>query len=297
MPGHDVVNADSVIVVEPAGPGPRIDKRDGQVRKQSNNVSDAARRQPTIYHDNPQPSSGSNGNKFPQADADRTASSGPPGLNGSSYIARPSAEQAIWDWETPVDKAGEAFYPGYELQGELLQDQREGGASLSEFSIPYPVSGSSASWPFSVTAPPTPSSKTFTVPPVSLDATASNTVIGTKRKALAETSANLQTPGQKRAARIMSDTSALSSPVESSTSGVGSRPPPDHDIPDVEPAPAPTFSGRQQPEAAATMLLPPRKVFPIQIGDKMFRLSGASISSDGEQMTRNSFHARRWLHI
>ena len=28
------------------------------------------------------------------------------------------------------------------------------------------------------------------------------------------------------------------------------------------------------------MVLPPRKVFPIQIGDKLFRLSGASISSD-----------------
>ena len=30
------------------------------------------------------------------------------------------------------------------------------------------------------------------------------------------------------------------------------------------------------------MVLPPRKVFPIQVGDKLFQLSGASISSDGE---------------
>lgn len=31
-----------------------------------------------------------------------------------------------------------------------------------------------------------------------------------------------------------------------------------------------------------SLALPARKVFPIQIGDKLFRLSGASISSDGE---------------
>jgi hypothetical protein len=30
------------------------------------------------------------------------------------------------------------------------------------------------------------------------------------------------------------------------------------------------------------MALPARKVFPIQIGDKLFRLSGASINSDGK---------------
>jgi hypothetical protein len=29
-------------------------------------------------------------------------------------------------------------------------------------------------------------------------------------------------------------------------------------------------------------ILPPEKVFPIQIGSELFRLSGASISSDGQ---------------
>jgi hypothetical protein len=40
--------------------------------------------------------------------------------------------------------------------------------------------------------------------------------------------------------------------------------------------------------SAAPMVLPARKVFPIQIGDKLFRLSGASISSDGKSMFRGS---------
>ena len=34
----------------------------------------------------------------------------------------------------------------------------------------------------------------------------------------------------------------------------------------------------------APMLLPARKVFPIQIGSELFRLSGASISSDGQSL-------------
>jgi hypothetical protein len=37
--------------------------------------------------------------------------------------------------------------------------------------------------------------------------------------------------------------------------------------------------------SAAPLVLPARKVFPIQIGDKLFRLSGASISSDGKSKT------------
>lgn len=37
----------------------------------------------------------------------------------------------------------------------------------------------------------------------------------------------------------------------------------------------------QMADGSARVALPSRKVFPIQIGDKLFRLSGASISSDG----------------
>lgn len=36
---------------------------------------------------------------------------------------------------------------------------------------------------------------------------------------------------------------------------------------------------------AIPRILPHEKVFPIQIGNELFRLSGASISSDGEILT------------
>lgn len=42
-------------------------------------------------------------------------------------------------------------------------------------------------------------------------------------------------------------------------------------------------SGTRVPSGHPPSILPPEKVFPIQIGSDLFRLSGASISSDGEQ--------------
>lgn len=41
-------------------------------------------------------------------------------------------------------------------------------------------------------------------------------------------------------------------------------------------------SGTRHPSGHPPSILPPEKVFPIQIGSDLFRLSGASISSDGE---------------
>lgn len=43
-------------------------------------------------------------------------------------------------------------------------------------------------------------------------------------------------------------------------------------------------------DGSARMALPSRKVFPIQIGDKLFRLSGASISSDGVYSPKQYAH-------
>ena len=42
-------------------------------------------------------------------------------------------------------------------------------------------------------------------------------------------------------------------------------------------------SGTRVPSGHPPSILPPEKVFPIQIGSDLFRLSGASISSDGEK--------------
>lgn len=44
---------------------------------------------------------------------------------------------------------------------------------------------------------------------------------------------------------------------------------------------------------STSSILPARKVFPIQIGSELFRLSGASISSDGESLHRQATHMTR----
>lgn len=43
---------------------------------------------------------------------------------------------------------------------------------------------------------------------------------------------------------------------------------------------------RSHTDFSSALALPPRKVFPIQIGDKLFRLCGASLSSDGKLLDR-----------
>ena len=45
--------------------------------------------------------------------------------------------------------------------------------------------------------------------------------------------------------------------------------------------------GNRDPSAHPPSILPPEKVFPIQIGSELFRLSGASISSDGKISCRD----------
>ncbi|GAB1743567.1 hypothetical protein NU219Hw_g496t1 [Hortaea werneckii] len=49
-------------------------------------------------------------------------------------------------------------------------------------------------------------------------------------------------------------------------------------------------------ESSARMALPSRKVFPIQIGDKLFRLSGASISSDAPSYFSQFFEEQLHQH-
>lgn len=48
--------------------------------------------------------------------------------------------------------------------------------------------------------------------------------------------------------------------------------------------------GNRTSSAHPPSILPPEKVFPIQIGSDLFRLSGASISSDGRHTTINAGH-------
>ena len=216
--------------------------------------------------------------------------------------ARRPTETSIWDWDTPLESVGESSSYYYEPQGELLQEQREQRPVRSEFSIPHAVSPSGVHWPFPTSAVSSSASEGFALPrrPPGVP----SSVVGNKRKLTTdrEGSAAGKQPDYKRSSRIMSDLGDdPSSPVDrppaqstrsqrgpgpglrSGTDTTESRPRPS--ITDIEPGRAQAgVSGprRTLTNPAIPMVLPARKVFPIQIGDKLFRLSGASISSDGK---------------
>ena len=217
-------------------------------------------------------------------------------------VRRPT-ETSAWDWDTPLESVGESSSYYYEPVGELLQEQREQRPVRSEFTIPHAVSSSSPHWPFPSTAVASTAHDAFAVPrrPSGIPPP----LAGNKRKSLSdrESAGAPKQPEQKRSSRIMSDTGEeFTSPVDArppahstrsqggpstrlggGTEGSESGPRPTGS--DSETAgPEPRTSGlrRTLQDPSIPMVLPARKVFPIQIGDKLFRLSGASISSDGE---------------
>jgi hypothetical protein len=220
-----------------------------------------------------------------------------PGTGQPRPSNRRLTETSIWDWDTPLDVVGETANYYYEPQGELI---REPQPARNEFSIPHAIGNSSSSsstsnWTsghngnggFAVPKRPT------GVPPA---------LAGIKRKSTSDR----ETPGsygvqppEKRPSLSMSDLGD-----ESASPSVSDRPPAgntrsqtgaaagtrsrsgtDSQSLDqlMRPGPGPSGGPRRTlTEPSAPTLLPARKVFPIQIGDKLFRLSGASISSDGE---------------
>lgn len=179
-------------------------------------------------------------------------------------------EAAVWDWQAPSsfgaptqpetsDQSATYFY---EPQGELLLHQAPGitSARANEFSIPGPVE------------PQT--SHRGQPPPNPLEALLANSRapddssvrIGAKRKSapdLYETTAKRPTLDMVEVDRTGQRVDAQSGKA----SPVADR----RNLPASHPS-----------ASAAPLVLPARKVFPIQIGDKLFRLSGASISSDGK---------------
>ena len=223
---------------------------------------------------------------------------------------RPTVETSIWDWDTPLESVGESNSYYYEPQGELLHEQREQQRPVrSEFSIPQPVAPSTAHWPFPSAAVGSSNndSPAFAVP--KHPSRVPSSIAGSKRKSLPDReSAGASTqPDQKRASRMMSEAGEESEPV----SPVEARPPAHNTRsqggPTVTRPQSETEGSESRNRASASdtdarsqsgtgtvqqrrtledpsipMVLPPRKVFPIQIGDKLFRLSGASISSDGK---------------
>ena len=177
--------------------------------------------------------------------------------NNGASITGP-IESAIWDWQASSPSVSTRFETSlaskpspsysYEPQGELLlRESRLQGAN--EFNIPAPVRSSSTT------------SHHHSNPLEALlgDGTSSVHNRGVKRKSAHDLFSPSQfEPGDAKRFAVDSG--------EDRPAGLERRAlPPSH-------ASAPPIQ----------MALPCRKVFPIQIGDKLFRLSGASISSDGK---------------
>lgn len=214
-------------------------------------------------------------------------------------------ETSAWDWNTALEATEEPSSYLYEPQGELLQEQRQQRQVTNEFSIPHAVSPSGLNWSFPASAVATAgviSNEGFAVP--NRPSGVPPSVAGSKRKSVTDRE-GVKQPDNKRSSRVMSDTGEEGTSIEEerppahSTRSQGASGGPQRtstDGPegqartsgaDVEGAWAQSLPGgsrRTLEDPGIPMVLPARKVFPIQIGDKLFRLSGASISSDGEYL-------------
>ncbi|KAK4899791.1 hypothetical protein LTR27_003057 [Elasticomyces elasticus] len=226
-----------------------------------------------------------------------------PPLHIHDAAAPPRAlESSIWDWDTPLDTIGESASYYYEPQGELLQEHREQTRKSTDFTIPQSVGSVSGTWKLANGETVSDAANITTLsnqlqqdqPPTS----------GVKRKSAAEqdSTGDSRPRDQKRPSRGMSDggdDEETPSPMDprpsaqsarpqgipnirgrSATDAMGSRPRQAGIDIDTQRAGAAAGLRRPATDPPTPMVLPARKVFPIQIGDKLFRLSGASISSD-----------------
>lgn len=203
---------------------------------------------------------------------------------------KPPSTTAVWDWETGLDFIDDTNDYYYEPQGELLRaEQFDHSQPRDEFSIPHAVESTGITVNVD---PPVADEEGFLVPP--RPSSSVQGLAGSKRKSSTEGGGGKQ-PEPKRASRAMSDTTeGASPPTESASTSSGARPQAgpasrlrSHtDVSEARPAAGrPGVGRRTLTDPSTPMVLPARKVFPIQIGDKLFRLSGASISSDGKSAT------------
>ena len=200
-----------------------------------------------------------------------------------SLIDPTRIDTSIWSWDTQADTVGSSVY--YEPQGELLQERREQDLEAAEVTLPYPVSHrrpSLRSYSSQGSARP--------ARPVGA---------GNKRRVSWET----EQPRRKLSLEqqlSLPELSAMNTddapPSLTNTplaSGSDHRPRDDVNLSSGQPNPLDFQEQRTQPSGSVSIprtfadssipsTLPARKVFPIQIGDRLFRLSGASISSDSK---------------
>lgn len=217
--------------------------------------------------------------------------------SGNNAKARASVETSIWDWNTPLpeDSIGSSSSYHFEPQGELLH-QKDQRLVPGEVTIPTAI----GDW-HSSGLDGTASIDGSLVPRRSIGN--STAAAGEERISLSE-----QSPRPaKRPSRTMSESGEdVESPMEAQTSaqsirsdnsttsrlrsGTEGRPGASRTQAVGTPSFRPPLnvgggssgSRRGFSDPGVPMVLPARKVFPIQIGDRLFRLSGASISSDGQ---------------
>ncbi|ORY16476.1 hypothetical protein BCR34DRAFT_107389 [Clohesyomyces aquaticus] len=244
----------------------------------------------------------------------------------------------VWDWNnSSIDFSD--FPNHFEPQGELVQELQNQTVPTNDFSIPQPVTAAEAIFqspqktPSIHTAiqqnplsPPPPPNRPAQRPAV---------LTGMKRKAESEpnsavsqpasVSADTQPPPAKRANKSRSSSQAsITSPAVATVSEGRPSPMAKTTTAVAAPEPAPPANSSTTPELQRSKgtgpqgrvidvskprkvvespgdILPAGKVFPIQIGSELFRLSGASLSSDapsyfshffGEQLLHNNGSTR-----
>ncbi|KAK4969815.1 hypothetical protein LTR66_011670 [Elasticomyces elasticus] len=216
--------------------------------------------------------------------------------NMATYNAQPVAqeESSVWDWADTYDFENEPDF--YELQGELACEARNQPPSTDVFSMPEPIGPQGSHWStIGNDLVGIRGSKTILSPPGPHEQVPSS-----KRKA----DGDLPDPRTSSTKRIAQQDEYMPQQF-SATSQEPSKPPTSpiasHTVV-AEVGPPTSVSGRDTPRTATsgtgerpaakpkrtvphapsgTTQLPSRKVFPIQIGSELFRLSGASLSSDG----------------
>lgn len=206
---------------------------------------------------------------------------------GNHGAQRP-VETSIWGWEAPregQEQSSSSIH--YEPQGELLQEQQDHQTSRDEFNIPHAVSASKNPKSFFEYTTARNSSDDFIAPREPVERVAATS--GLKRITAPESSTTAEAPKVKRAMSKMSvseeahssqepayptENESLEREVPCTKNGTSTTQ--SFNVDHMRPP----LGRRAMTDPGQPMLLPARKVFPIQIGDKLFRLSGASISSD-----------------
>jgi hypothetical protein len=248
------------------------------------------------------------------------------------YGFSPSAPMG-WDWTNSIDFSEFAHH--YEPQGELAQELQQ-PVTTNDFSIPLPIAAVDSTFHAShraqvVTPVAANTQNPLSPPPKPPQRPVIQT--GIKRKAESEPgSAVSQTTSaatealqnqskRQNKSRQSSATSATSPVVAEPTDGRQS--PMAHTF-TAQAAPEPAAQGntelqRRKEQSKGTGpqgrvidvskprkvvecpggpdMLPAGKVFPIQIGSELFRLSGASISSDGKHDRQISFAQVKKLRL